>query len=113
MNDLTGTLFEIPLKSEWFLPIIVEEVGCFTQTIRVSDAGRKLVVGDVLVSSVYCKAGHSIKLYVTEAMCIEDLFEDFVLLDVLPVSNTGIPHISDILNVGDELKLFASSHEET
>ena len=65
-----------------------------------------------MISSVYSKAGHSTQLYVTEVMHLEDLFEDFVLLDVFPVSNAGTPHISDILSVGDELKLFGSSYYE-
>jgi hypothetical protein len=107
MSDITFDYFQITQKSKYYLPIIVEEIYSFRNAVRVTDAGMRLSVGDVLVTSSHSKAGISSQLYVTEVEYVEDLFEDFILLDISSIRNINSHgHISDLVSIGDELKLL-------
>jgi hypothetical protein len=108
MSDITFDKFHVHIDAKYYLPIIIEEVYNFRQCIRVTDAGMKLSAGDVLITSANSRMG-SFKLFVTEVMYMEDLFEDFVLLDISPVTGQGsIWHVSDFVEIGDELKLLGN-----
>jgi len=93
-----------------YVPIIVEAICNDGYSIQVSDSGVKLAVGDILVTSAVHKAG-SWQLYVTEVVCLSDLFEDLIILDISAVTNTtSLWAVKDLLDIGDELKLLASAH---
>lgn len=108
MSDITFNRFEVTMNEPYY-PIIVEDVYNFRNAVRVTDAGMRLSVGDVLVTSSHSKAGMSSQLHVTEVEYVEDLFEDFVLLDISPIVNINAQHVSDIVSIGDELKLLGNT----
>jgi hypothetical protein len=113
MSDYKFNHFEVTLEAKYYLPIIVEEVYNFRQALRVTDSGLSLSAGDVLVSSINSKGGLSTQLFVTEVDYTEDLFENYVLIDVSLVTNlAGMHHVSDMIGIGDELKLFGNAHGE-
>lgn len=84
-------------------PIIVEQVyDGMIQAVRVNESGRRITENDVLRV-----IRHEVQMLVRNTEHVEDLFEDFVFINLIPVANSG-QRIKDLLRPGDELIIFAS-----
>jgi len=97
-----------------YLPIIVETVAQgYPQVAHITDPGFEIVQGDILVTDSKNSKHGSWNLHVQEVAYIEDLFEDYIEVQLQAVTaNASLWHIKDFIKVGDELKLLMHARPE-
>jgi len=90
-----------------YLPILINEIHDATDgiIIRITDPGLKIHERDILCTPNGCQ------FLVNELMYIEDLFEDFIYINILIISNQGVS-ITDLISINDELKILMHAHKE-
>jgi hypothetical protein len=93
------------INGELYSPIIITDLpSAFISQIIVTD-GSTIRKNDVLVSHFHTK------LLVCNVERLEDLFEDFWILDVQLLNNIGSFGVHGTFEIGDELKILASAVE--
>jgi hypothetical protein len=96
-----------------YVPIIVAGICNGGYSIVVTESSIHLDKGDILLTSADHKAG-SWKMHVNEVSYINDIFEDYIILEISAVTNTDtLWMVKDFVKVGDELKLLGNAARES
>ena len=88
-------------------PILIMDIHTgFSNQIVITDSY------DIAKKDLLCRSDGT-KVLIEDVNIIEDLFENYMVLDVYVISNAGgTVHALDVLSMGDELKRLGSTYEE-